>query len=90
MLSQTSFTEKQYRMEQKNKKENKTDKRENKKSGSKPPMRKPEVTVARKSSLGVRGRNLERNPGSREEPILLWSSPDEERMTELTRVYDKI
>ena len=51
-------------------------------------MSKPEATVARKNSLGVRGRDLERNPGSREEPILLWSSPDEERMTELTRVYD--
>ena len=52
-------------------------------------MRKLEATEARKNSLEVRGRTLERNPGSREEPIL-WSTPDEERMTELMRFYHKI
>ena len=50
-------------------------------SPAKPPMSNPVVTVARKNFMDVRGRNLERIPGSKEEPILLWLTPDEKRMT---------
>ncbi|KAI4876267.1 hypothetical protein NFI96_007913 [Prochilodus magdalenae] len=45
-------------------------------SKMKPPVSKPKATVARKNSLRVRGRNLERNQDSKGEPILLWSTPD--------------
>ena len=45
------------------------------KSGSKPPVSKPEATVARRNSLRVRGRNLERHRAQEGEPVLIRTIP---------------